>query len=132
MILTLIFVGLLVLGIILMTLDEQRFGIDVDLDIIGSVLTSFSVIASMGALLVILVAHAGVTNEIEKNRIEYESLVARQEIVRSEYEDVSKSDVVKDIAEWNRMVQSNKYWGYNPWTNWFYSRRKVDELKFIE
>ena len=80
----------------------------------------------------IIIAHVGVDATIEENRIEYESLCERYEIVESEYEDVSKSDVIKDIAEWNKNVYSEKHWAYNPWTNWFYSKRVADELKMIE
>lgn len=80
----------------------------------------------------IIGAHAGVDAQIEKNRIEYEALCERQEVSMSEYEDVSKSDVIKDIAEWNKMVYSSKHWAYNPWTSWFYSKRVVDELEMIE
>ena len=80
----------------------------------------------------ILLAHAGTTAEIEKNRIEYESLIARKELIHSEYEDISRSDVVKDIAEWNKKVTNAKYWGHNPWTNWFFDRDVVISLQFIE
>ena len=83
-------------------------------------------------VMVIIVNHVGVDATIEENRIEYESLCERYEIVESEYEDVSKSDVIKDIAEWNKDVYSYKHWAYNPWTNWFYSKRVADELKMIE
>lgn len=80
----------------------------------------------------IIFAHFGVDAQIEENRIEYEALCERQEIANSDYEDVSKSDVVKDIAEWNKKVYSSKHWAYNPWASWFYSRRVVDELDMIE
>ena len=80
----------------------------------------------------IIIAHIGVDAQIEKNRIEYESLCERQEVAMSEYEDVSKSDVIKDIAEWNKIVYSRKHWAYNPWTSWFYSKRVVDELEMID
>ena len=80
----------------------------------------------------IIIAHVGVDAQIEENRIEYEALCERQEIVESEYEDVSKSDVIKDIAEWNKKVYSTKHWANNPWTSWFYSKRVADELKMIE
>ena len=82
--------------------------------------------------MVIIVNHVGVDAVIEENRIEYESLCERYEIVTSEYEDVSKSDVIKDIAEWNKDVYSYKHWAYNPWTNWFYSKRVADDMKMIE
>lgn len=80
----------------------------------------------------ILMEHVGVDVQIEEKRIEYEALCERYEIATSEYEDVSKSDVIKDVAEWNKEVYSYKHWAYNPWTNWFYSRRLADELKMIE
>ena len=80
----------------------------------------------------IIMAHIGVDTQIEENRIEYEALCERRDVAISEYEDVSKSDVIKDIAEWNKMVYSSKYWAYNPWTSWFYSRKVVDELEMIE
>lgn len=82
--------------------------------------------------MVIIVNHVGVDATIEENRIEYESLCERYEIVTSEYEDVSKSDVIKDIAEWNKDVYSYKHWTYNPWTNWFYSKKVADDMKMIE
>lgn len=80
----------------------------------------------------IIVANVGINTRIEKKRIEYNSLCERYEIVTSEYEDVSRSDVIKDIAEWNVEVYNYKYWAYNPWTNWFYSRRVADEMKMID
>ena len=80
----------------------------------------------------IIIAHIGVDAKIEENRIEHEALCERQEIVISEYEDVSKSDVIKDIAEWNKKVYRIKHWAYNPWTNWFYSKRIADDMKMIE
>ena len=80
----------------------------------------------------IICAHVGVDAVVEENRIEYESLCQRYEIVTSEYEDVSKSDVIKDIAEWNKNVYSEKHWAYNPWTSWFYSKRVADDMKMIE
>lgn len=83
-------------------------------------------------VMVIIINHVGVDATIEENRIEYESLCQRYEIVTSEYEDVSKSDVIKDIADWNKDVYSYKHWAYNPWTNWFHSKRVADDLKMIE
>ena len=88
------------------------------------------VLASMIAL--IIIAHVCVGARIEQIKIKYDSLCERYEIVTSEYEDVSKSDVIKDIAEWNVEVHDYKYWAYNPWTNWFYSRRVADEMKMID
>lgn len=80
----------------------------------------------------IICAHVGENKNIEMNNIEYESLCHRLEIVNSDYEDMSKSDVIKDVSEWDKMVLEKKYWAKNPWTSWFLSQKVVDELKYID
>lgn len=102
------------------------------LESFGGLLTIVGGIITFTMILLLLVEHIGVSVSIEEKRIEYESLCERYEIITSEYEDVSKSDVIKDIAEWNKDAYSYKYWAYNPWTSWFCSRRLADELKIIE
>lgn len=99
---------------------------------IGLLLTVCGVVLAFSMVVCIIIAHVGVDARIEENRIEYEALCVRQEIVESEYEDVSKSDVIKDIAEWNKDVYSYKHWANNPWTSWFYSKRVADDMKMIE
>lgn len=102
------------------------------MDTVGLLLFVCGVIIGFTMLCIIIIAHVGVDAQIEENRIEYESLCQRYEIVASEYEDVSKLDVIKDIAEWNKKVYSTKHWAYNPWTNWFYSKRIADDMKMID
>lgn len=80
----------------------------------------------------IICAHVGENKNIEMNNIEYESLCQRLEIINSDYEDMSKSDVIKDVSEWNKMVLEKKYWAKNPWTSWFLSQKVVDDLKYID
>ena len=128
MILTIIAMLMIPVGVWMIRKDEYEgivYGI-------GLLFTACGGILAFTMSILIIISHVGVDATIEKNKIEYESLCERYEIVTSEYEDVSKSDVIKDIAEWNKKVYSEKYWAYNPWTNWFYSRRIVDDLKMIE
>jgi hypothetical protein len=101
-------------------------------DTVGLLLFVCGGIIGIAMLCIIIIAHVGVDAQIEENRIEYNALCQRYEIITSEYEDVSKSDVIKDIAEWNKKVYSTKHWAYNPWTNWFYSKRVADDMKMIE
>lgn len=89
-------------------------------------------IAAVIMVFLIIGSHIGVDVTIEKNRIEYESLCKRYELIASEYEDVSKSDIIKEITEWNLSVYSEKHWANNPWTNWFHSKRIADSLEMIE
>lgn len=116
-----------IVGLIVLGLSHNNF-----LDVIGGVLFGAGGIAAFIMILLIVLAHVGIDAQIEENRIEYEALRERQEIVDSEYEDVSKSDVIKEISEWNKNVYSCKYWANNPWTSWFYSKRVADDMKMIE
>lgn len=128
MILTIIALIVTVVGIVMLNKInewEAAYGIGLLFTMVGGIVTFIMAIC-------IICAHVGVDAQIEENRIEYESLCQRYEIVTSEYEDVSKSDVIKDIAEWNKKVYGTKLRAYNPWTNWFYSKRIADELKMIE
>ena len=102
------------------------------LETIGIVGLFFGGIASGICLMILLGKNIGVSNNIEKDNIKYESLCKRLEIVESEYEDVSKSDVIKDIAEWNSDVVNDKYWASSLWTNWFFNKRQIDNLKTID
>ena len=127
MILTIIALAVLIIGILLTEHSKNEI-----MEGVGFLLFACGALAGFIMLCVIIIAHIGVDAQIEENRIEYEALCERQEVVMSEYEDVSKSDVIKDIAEWNQNVYSYKHWAYNPWTSWFYSKRVADELEMIE
>ena len=128
MILTIIAMLMIPVGVLMVQKDKYE-GVVYMLGLLSAVCGGL--IAFIMAICIIC-AHVGVDAVIEENRIEYEALCERYEIVTSEYEDVSKSDVIKDIAEWNKDAYSYKHWANNPWTSWFYSKRVADELKMIE
>ena len=136
MIWTLIFLGVTILGIVLFLLDIGNVINDYDLSSlvggIGAVLAAFGAFVSVVMLAVILVSHVTSDNDIQTKRIEYDGLTKRLEIVNSEFEDVSKSDVIKDITEWNKYVYSAKHWSESKWTNWFWDKEYVDSLEYIE
>lgn len=128
MIFTIIAMLMIPIGVLMVRKDEHNgtvYGIGLLLTVCGGFIAFIMAIC-------IIYAHVGVDATIEENRIEYEALCERQEIVESEYEDVSKSDVIKDIAEWNKDVYSYKHWANNPWTSWFYSKRVADSVEMIE
>ena len=128
MILTIIAMLMIPVGVLMVRKDKYEGVVYV----IGLLFTVCGGLIAFIMVMVIITNHVGVDATIEENRIEYESLCERYEIVESEYEDVSKSDVIKDIAEWNKKVYITKHWAYNPLTSWFYSKRVADELKMIE
>jgi len=125
MIIIFIFVVMLVLGIII----ERKCGYD--LNFIGAILIVFSSTILSISLIAIIATHATSYKTIQQNKIEYDGLCKRYEIIKSEYEDVSKSDVIADITAWNMEVYNTKYWAYNPWTNWFNPRAIADNLEYI-
>lgn len=84
------------------------------------------------SLLFLVCFHIGVNNKKELLKIEHDGLVKRLEIIDSNYEDVSKSDVIKDITEWNKRVQTTKYLYNSPFTNWFHPKEVVDCYEYIE
>ena len=126
MILTMLFIILILLGIILI-----KSNITEDADVIGAIIEVFSLFGLITSLVVIITTHATADMKIQKNKINYEGLCKRYEIVKSEYEDVSRSDVIADITAWNMEVYNIKYWSENPWTNWFNPKKIADNLYYI-
>lgn len=135
MIITLIALGMLIIGITLVILNEKTdiFGRFYDgIEILGGSFIIFGSIFSISFILVILLKGVGEDRDIEQNRMKYESLQRRIEVVNSEYEDASRSDLIKDINEWNEEVYNKKYWAKNPWTSWFMNQKIADELEYID
>ncbi len=98
----------------------------------GAAICILGCIVMLGCLTTIICQHAVATKQMNKNKIQYESLQRRLEIVNSEYEDVSKSDVIKDIANWNQEAYDYNYWNSNLFTNWMYSDKVAESYKYIE
>lgn len=125
MILVFIFIGMILLGLVF-----SHSNID-DSDMLGGITSVFGSFLLFTSIIIIIISHAFVNNNIQKNKIEYEGLCKRYEIIKSEYEDVSKSDVIGDITAWNVKVYNAKYWSENPWTNWFNPKKIADNLYYI-
>lgn len=132
MIITLIAIGILILSIILIVLCEKRIITDYSIEDISVGLLMAGIISSLLIGTVMIATHIGIENSIYNSKLKRESLVKRVECIDSNYEDVSKSDVINDVYEWNKMVHSAQYWSKNPWTSWFLSQKYVDSLEYIE
>ena len=132
MLFTLLCIALIVLAILCAGFREKFYSLEDFFDIVAFFSALIGIIGIFICIFCIICGHAGVECKIERNQIAYESLCERLEIINSDYEDVSKSDVINDIAEWNKDVYSVKYWSKNPWTSWFYSQEEADALQFIE
>ena len=126
MILILLFIVMILLGSIIM-----KSNIGENTDVYGAIISLFSSLFLIASLILIIVAHATANKCIQQNKIECEGLCKRYEIIKSEYEDVSKSDVIADITAWNMEVYNTKYWSKNLWTNWFNPKKIADNLYYI-
>ena len=130
MILTLIFIGMIILGIVIIKIDNSTC-LDSALDIAENIFILFGSIFLITAICVIIITNITANNTIQRNKINYDGLCKRYEIIKSDYEDVSKSDVIADITAWNMKVYNTKYWSENPWTNWFNPKKIADNLNYI-
>lgn len=129
MIITIIFLGMILLGIIFIKLAEKYYNDFLEISgVINIVLGSICLIIS---ITIIIISHATAPKFIQQNKLAYDGLCKRYEIINSEYEDVSKSDVIADITAWNMEVYNTKYWTNNPWTNWFNPKELADNLNYI-
>lgn len=135
MIITLIAIGLLVLGVIgLVLYDHDAFSYDFGemVSLLSVAMLMIGIIATAVSLLAILVANIGVEKDIFTKQLEHEGIVKQVECINSDYEDVSKAEVIQKVYDWNKEVYSAKYWSSNPWTSWFWNQRYVDSLEYIE
>lgn len=129
MIITIISLGMILLGIISIKLGEKYYNEFLGLSgVLNIVISSTSLII---LIIIIIVSHITAPKIIQENKLEYDGLCKRYEIIRSEYEDVSKSDVIDDITAWNMEVYNTKYWTDNLWTNWFNPKEIADNLNYI-
>lgn len=92
----------------------------------------FGVISFVCCVPRIFVVNLNTEQKIYKNSLERESIVKQLESINSNYEDVSKIDVIARVYEYNKDVYNNKYWASNIWTNWFYDQKFVSSLEYIE
>lgn len=136
MILTLMFVAVLIIGIVSGFLFKKAKAFSWQETVCELVCCFGLIIGIIGCgvcFLHIISSHTnGVEREIYMRELEYKKLLMQVELVDSEYEDVSKIEVIQKVFEWNNDVYSAKYWAYNPWTNWFYNRKLVDSLQYID
>lgn len=129
MIITITFLGMIFLGIGSIKLRKKYY--NENLEIFGVVCIVLGSACLILSIIAIIIFHIVAPSIIQRNKLAYDGLCKRYEIVKSEYEDVSKSDVIADITAWNMEVYNIKYWTNNPWTNWFNPKEIADNLNYI-
>jgi hypothetical protein len=95
-------------------------------------LTLIGIIWLMVCIMFIIITHCTIRNNISNDQYEREAIEKQVEYLSSNYEDVSKTTVIQKAYDWNKKVYNAQYWSNNIWTNWFWSKKYVDSLKYIE
>ena len=129
---TLLAIAILILGILgLIICKKYCYAFDA-LEIISGGCTIIGAVASIVIIILLIIVHADANATLHTNIEIRNSLVRRCELIDSDYEDVSKSDLIEDIAQFNSDLYRYKYWQANPWTSWFYIEEIANTLDYIE
>lgn len=134
MIWTLIGVGLLVIGILVMHINRHYFlgwkdYLTTTIGVIGIWCGTAIIIV---CLIGIICSHVTVNKDIHDAEMKRESIIRQLDAVNSDYEDVSRAKVIQKVYDWNQEVYDNKYWTDSKWTNWLYSKKYADSLEYID
>lgn len=93
--------------------------------VIGAIITLISVTF-------ILCANTSVDRHIYARQMEREKIIKQIEVINSDYEDVSKTQVIEAVYQWNEYVYITKHNNENPWVNWFFNDRYANSLEYID
>lgn len=136
MILILIFAALVLIGVVLAIIGDRAYGTFYYFSaVFGTLLIIFSGIILTACVVVISIDHLDCVEDknIKLNQMQYESLLKEKELAESStHDDIGRITVTKDIVEWNKEVYKQKRAVERKWINWFYSKRVVDELTYID
>ena len=130
MIWTLITVALIIIGIMLLVVNNTCNNLLLFVLGVTSLVVGVCICFIIGAIAII--NHTAVDKSIYEAEMQYESLTKQLQTIDSEYEDVSKAEVIQKVYDWNTKVYKSKYWTESPWTNWLCSEKYSDSLKYIE
>ncbi len=130
MFLTIATVLMIVLGVFLVKYSDYVIN-DVML-FVGICIVTVGSVGLVITTIFIVNGHVGVDQKIILARMERQCIEDQVEILDNGCENVSTIKVIKCVHNWNAKVASTKYWFKNPCTNWFYSKRYVNSLNYIE
>lgn len=131
MIITLIILALFIFGIVIAILDNRKW-LSEKILIPGVVSFVFGIIGIVIVLTTIFVNNFSTQRVIKEKEMQYESLISQMECIDSDYEDLSKSQIIKSVYDWNIYVYNTKYYAESIWTNWLCNQKFADSLQYIE
>ena len=129
MIITLIIVGLLIIGITCLIFYNRNYKCPDWVLSLGIILTIIFSFASL------FVGTGIVDNQVNKD-IYYQNTLYKREMLEYRIDNMEE-DIVgnemlyNDIVEFNNELRSTKKWANNPWTNWFYNE-DIATIDYVE
>ena len=129
MIWTLIFIGILIIGIVCIVVGNY-LGHSFEGLLMGGIFTT----AISGFILVVfigVVIGANATAEIEYQNKLQERDMLEYRIEHMEKNITGNEMLYNDIVEFNNDLRTTKRWANSPWTNWF-NNQKIASMNYIE
>ena len=133
MIITLIGLGLLVVGIILAIIHDRVYFKNYN---VKERIVDFGAAAIFIGAVTTLCAATFVIINVANYDVDYQNMLHTKEMLeyRIEHmeENITGNEMLyNDIVEFNNELRSTKKWALNPWTNWF-NNQDVASIDYIE
>ena len=132
MIITLIGLGLLVVGIILAIIhDKGHFNYNVNEKIVGFGFGAIFIGAIITLCSIIFVLINVTTYDMEYQNMLHEKDMLEYRIEHMEENITGNEMLYNDIVEFNNKLRAEKKWANNPWTDWF-NNKDIASIDYIE
>ena len=133
MIITLIGLGLLVVGIILYIIYNRTYFKSYRTE---STIMTFGVVGIMIGAIATLFATVMILVNVSTYDVDYQNMLHKRDMLeyRIEHmeENITGNEMLyNDIVEFNNELRSEKKWALNPWTNWF-NNKDIASIDYIE
>lgn len=132
MILTLMFIGLFVIGVVALVVNGKfKFSWK-----IHDILFNVGVTCTAAGLLLSLVSGCIALGNAAYYDLDYQNALHEREVIEYRLDHMSENItgnemLYNDIVEFNNKLRSQKKWANNPWTSWF-NNKKIAALYYIE
>lgn len=134
MILTLMFIGLLAIGVIVLVVNNE-FKFEFSWKIRDILFNVGILCVTIGLLFSVILGGFALGNAAYYD-LDYQNALYKREVIEYRLdhmeENITGNEMLyNNIVEFNNMLRSQKKWANNPWTNWF-NNEKIAELDYIE
>lgn len=134
MITTLILIGMIITGIILLNVsDSEKFELSWKAE---EMITFISIaLITIGIILLAIFGMMAGCNAVSYD-LDYQNFLHEKEMLEYRIEhmedNITGNEMLyNDIVEFNNELRREKKWANNPWTNWFYNKN-IASLDYIE